>query len=89
MTEFDKPKLLHELDKVIKTLDYIEKQNKESERILIKELAKGKNTFFKCNLIYLFLEDFKWDKSQLVDDFGKAMKMKHENLLKGAMIVTE
>jgi len=34
-------------------------------------------------------EDFKWDKSPLVDEFGKAMKLKHENLLKGSMIVHE
>jgi chaperonin cofactor prefoldin len=43
MTEFDKPKLLHELDKVIKTLDYIEKTCKETERSLEKQLLKGKN----------------------------------------------
>jgi hypothetical protein len=43
LSEFDRPKLLHELEKVIKTLDYIEKSAKDCERSLVKELAKGKN----------------------------------------------
>ncbi|KAI6176826.1 hypothetical protein M3Y97_00840900 [Aphelenchoides bicaudatus] len=75
MTEFDRVKLLHELDKVIKTLDYIEKQTKDCEYNLLKELKSS--------------DDFKWEKNPLVDEWGKSMKLKHENLLKGSMIVHE
>lgn len=45
MSEFDRPKLMHELDKVIKTLDYIEKTTKDCERTLFKEISKGKLAF--------------------------------------------
>lgn len=71
-SEMDRPKLLHELAKVIKTLDYIETHNKDCEVELVKELGK---------------EGFKWDKSTLVESWATAMQQKHDNLLKGSMIV--
>ncbi|KAI6188235.1 hypothetical protein M3Y98_00332900 [Aphelenchoides besseyi] len=72
MSDYDKPKLLHELDKVIKTLDYIERSAKESERTLLKEIGK---------------EGFKWEKNQILDSWAQRMKEKHDNLILGSMIV--
>lgn len=73
-SEMDRPKLLHELAKVIKTLDYIERHSTEFEVELLKEFKK---------------EGFKWEKSASVDSWAVAMQQKHDNLLKGSMIVHE
>ncbi|CAD5222301.1 unnamed protein product [Bursaphelenchus xylophilus] len=72
LSELDRPQLLHELEKVIKTLDYIERHTTTMERNLLKEIGK---------------EGFRWDKCNLVDDWGRAMQQRHDNLIKGSMIV--
>lgn len=41
LNDQDRPRLQHELDKVINTLDYIEKHSGTIERNLLKEISKG------------------------------------------------
>ncbi|CAD5217515.1 unnamed protein product [Bursaphelenchus okinawaensis] len=72
--QYQRPELQHELEKVIKTLDYIERHTAMLERNLIKDLGK---------------EGFKWDKSNFVDDWGRAMQQRHDNFIKGSMLVHE
>lgn len=90
MSELDKTKLVNELQKVIKTLDFIERSAKEAERTLLKEIRKGECTRMHDGIRsddFSLPDGFKWEKNQLVDEFGQFMQQKHDNLLKGSMIV--